>query len=98
MNAGTASRLRMLLKAKQSSATSNSTAKRLARLVALSQSTREGLGGSFTLFLPVRLWSSLRLSQLCRARIFHVAQSRGTKWGQVSTFNNLGRDLALYLG
>ena len=49
MNAGAASRLRTLLKAKQRLPTSNSTAKRLARLVALSRLTRGVVGGFFTL-------------------------------------------------
>src|SRR6266496_2062159 len=70
MNAGTASRLRMLLKSKQSSATSNSTAKRLARLVALSQSTTEGLG---TLFHSVPSRSSLVIANRVGASGFTFA-------------------------
>ncbi|SRR6266436_9783066 len=49
MDAGAASRLRTLLETKQRSPTSNQTAKRLARLVALSRLTRDVVGGSFTL-------------------------------------------------
>jgi hypothetical protein len=49
MNARAASRLRILLNAKQSSPTSNSTAKRLARLVALFRLTKGVIGGFFTL-------------------------------------------------
>src|SRR6266436_7306427 len=49
MDAGAASRLRTLLETKQRSPTSNQTAKRLARLVALSRLTKDVVGGSFTL-------------------------------------------------
>jgi hypothetical protein len=49
MNAGPASRLRTLLEAMQRSPTSNSTPKRLARLVALSRLTKGVVGGFFTL-------------------------------------------------
>ena len=48
MSAGPASRLRTLLKTQESSPTSNSTAKRLAHLVALTWLTRGAVGGFFT--------------------------------------------------